>query len=118
VFNVEAEGRQKVEDCRQKHLVDEEKISLLEALGLGLFPWRLLGLFPWLEKLWALFPWFLGFVKHCTVEIISPLVGSWTLLTYVMALPGETKSSPVSVLGTTTGNLAIVLRSVGAFRFL
>ena len=60
VFNVEAEGRQKVEDCRQKHLVDEEKISLLEALGLGLFPWRLLGLFSWLEKLWALFPWFFG----------------------------------------------------------
>ena len=36
------------------------KITLLEALGLGLFPWRLLGLFSWLEKLWALFPWFFG----------------------------------------------------------
>ena len=48
-----AEGRQKVEDCRN-FLVDEEKF-FLDALGLDFFPWPLLGLFPLLEKLWALF---------------------------------------------------------------
>ena len=41
MFNVETEGRRKVEDHR-KILVDEKKITFLDALGLGLFPWPLL----------------------------------------------------------------------------
>ena len=33
MFNVEAEGRQKVEDCRQKHFVNEEKNISLGGFG-------------------------------------------------------------------------------------
>jgi hypothetical protein len=43
VFKVEAEGRQKVEDCRYNYSVDEEN-KTFSALGWELFPWSILGL--------------------------------------------------------------------------
>ena len=91
MFNVEAEGRQKVEDCCQKRLVDEEKISLLEALGLGLFPWPLLkSIFIVKETLGAVFEVFWTSLGFAQSKFLRRSLVPGFYKTSTMALPGET----------------------------
>jgi hypothetical protein len=122
-----AEGRQEVEDCRSNRLVDEEKhkadINLL-SLELEVFgSWTLsLVFFEVLSEVFRSFRRYFLEVSYlvgpCTVEFFRrPLVPRSSLF-QVMALPGVTKSSPVSVFGTTIGNHTKVLRNAGSFCFL
>ena len=103
----------------EKFLVDEKKNTFLDALGTELFPWPVLGLFPLLEKLWALFLELFGLrwalhSRHFGHRSLVP--GFYKAST--MALPGETLSSPVSVLGTTTGNHLQSFATLVLFCFL
>ena len=70
---VEAEGRQKVEDCRHTHSVDEA-VKTLVFSGLGLFLCRFWFALMCKGILGAVITTFLGFVRHCTVEIFRRLL--------------------------------------------
>ena len=115
---VEAEGRRKVEGL-WKYLVDEKKNTFLDALGLELFPWPLLSLFSLLRKFWALFLEFFGlrWALHSRSFVRRPLVPRFYKVS-TMALPGDTSSSSVSVLGTTIGNHTQAPHFVGSCRCL
>src|SRR6185437_2018436 len=73
--------------------------------GSELFPWPFWGLFSLLRKFWALFLEFFGlrWALHSRSFVRRPLVPRFYKVS-TMALPGDTSSSSVSVLGTTIGN--------------
>ena len=97
----------------ENYLVDEKKNTFLDALGLGLFPWPLLKFTLIVEEvLGAVFGIFwtsLGLAQSKFLR--RPLVPRfYKVLT--MALPGDTSSLSVSVLGTTIENHTQALASL------
>ena len=115
---VEAEGKWKVKG-RRKYFVDKKKNTFLDALGLELFPWPLLEfIFIVKEVLGAVFGIFWASLGLAQSKFLRrPLVPRFYKVS-TMALPGDTSSSSVSVLGTTIGNLAPAPRFVGSCRCL
>ena len=114
----EAEGRRKVEGLR-KYLVDEKKNTFLDALGLELFPWPLLEfIFIVKEVPGAVFEIFWASLGLAQSKFLRcPLVPRFYKVS-TMALPGDTSSSSVSVLGITIGNHIQVSHFVGSCRCL
>ena len=97
----------------------KRKITFLDALGTELFPWPLLeAVFIVKETLGAVFEVFwtsLGFAqsKYLCRSLVPGFYKAST-----MALPRETLSSPMSVLGTTTGNHLQSFATLVLFCFL
>ena len=115
---VETERRRKVEGHR-KYFVDEKKNTFLDALGLELFPWPLLEfIFIVKETLGAVFGIFWASLGLAQPKFLRrPWVPRFYKVS-TMALPGDTSSSSVSVLGTTIGNHIQAPRFVGSCRCL
>jgi len=97
----------------------KRKIISWMLCGLELFPWPFWGLFSLLRKFWALFLEFFGlrWALHSRSFVRRPLVPRFYKVS-TMALPGDTSSSSVSVLGTTIGNHIQAPRFVGSCRCL
>ena len=80
MFNVEAEGRRKVED-RRIFLVDEKKNNLLGCSGYRTLSLAGFGLiFIVKEPLGVVFGVFWTSLGIAQTKLFSPLVGSWVLL--------------------------------------
>src|SRR6185312_10536493 len=97
----------------------KRKILSWMLCGLELFPWPLLSLFSLLRKFWALFLEFFGlrWALHSRSFVRRPLVPRFYKVS-TMALPRDTSSSSVSVLGTTIGNHIQAPHFVGSCRCL
>ena len=118
VFNVEAEGRRKVED-RRKVLVDEKKNTFLDALGTGLFPWPALGLILIVkEPLGAVFGVFWTSLGIAQPKLYSPLVGSWVLSNLDYGTSRRNLKFARVRLRHHNREPYLVLRNVGSFSFL
>ena len=102
---VEAEGRRKVEGLRKISRRRKEKYFLGCSVVWNSVPGLYWSLFSLLRRFWALFLEFFGlrWALHSQSFVCRPLVPRFYKVS-TMALPGDTSSSSVSVLGITIGN--------------
>ena len=116
---VEAEGRRKVEGLRKISRRRKEKYFLGCSVVWNSVPGLYWSLFSLLRRFWALFLEFFGlrWALHSRNFVRRPLVPRFYKVS-TLALPGDTSSSSVSVLGTTIGNHIIAPRFVGSCRCL